>query len=518
MALDKVTSTTAGGQSRAKAGLTRLRRAGMAATVSAVGLLASGLAHGLSMDDALARFYDSNPNLKAVQLSVGSTNEGVNQVTGAALPQVSLGVSPQFSRTYGYNSTNNDGAMTGAGDAFVNSGALGLTLSVTQAVDLSGSIGNQIESAYLGLQSGWTGYYGQEQGLLLEAINVYMNVLTARASETLSNASVAVFERQRDEAQQRFEAGLGTRTEVAAFEAALQGEKARAQQTVGNRETAEANFRRVFAAEPVALVFPESIPNMPRSLNEAIERAMLNDPALLQAEKSLRAAELNILSAKAQNGPSMSVTASARHNQDLLRDSADYTTSFAASTSINVPLYQGGAGVSRVRQATIDRDAAEAQLNAQRAQTRSNVISAWNNLQAQEAALNSFVSQIQAAELAVRSATAEEQAGVSTKLVTLDAEKDLTSAQVSLSTTRSGQVVAGYALLQAMGDLTGEKLRLPVNGGFFRPDEDLDRRQVDNLATVIYLGEERETTTPSFVRWLYNQVTNPALNEGNGGS
>ena len=146
------------------------------------------------------------------------------------------------------------------------------------------------------------------------------------------------------------------------------------------------------------------------------------------------------------------------------------------------------------------------------------MISAWNNLQAQEAALNSFVSQIQAAELAVRSATAEEQAGVSTKLVTLDAEKDLTSAQVSLSTTRSGQVVAGYALLQAMGDLTGEKLRLPVNGGFFRPDEDLDRRQVDNLATVIYLGEERETTTPSFVRWLYNQVTNPALNEGNGGS
>ena len=403
--------------------------------------------------------------------------------------------------------------MTPVGDVHVNSGALGLTLSVTQAVDLSGSIGNQIESAYLGLQSGWTGYYAQEQGLLIEAVNVYMNVLSMRAAETLSNASVAVFERQRDEAQQRFEAGLGTRTEVAAFEAALQGEKARARQTIGNRETAEANFRRVFGVEPSELTFPDRIPNMPRSLNEAIERAMLNDPALLQAEKALRSAELNILSAKAQNGPSMSITASARHNQDLLRDSADYTTSFAASTSINVPLYQGGAGVSRVRQATVDRDAAEAQLNAQRAQTRANVIGAWNNLQAQEAALNSFVSQIQAAELAVRSATAEEQAGVGTKLATIDAEKDLTSAQVSLSTTRSGQVVAGYALLQAMGDLTSEKLQLPVANGYFRPDEDLSGRQVDNLATAIYLGEDRETTTPSFVRWMYNQVTNPALNQ-----
>ena len=513
MAQDTVSLPKAIEWSRVRAVSARFRRAGIAATVSAIGFLASGLAHGLSIDDALARFYDGNPTLKAVQLSIGSTNEGVNQVTGAALPQINLGVSPQFSRTYGYNGANPDGAMTPGGDVHVNSGALGLTLSVTQAVDLSGSIGNQIESAYLGLQSGWTGYYAQEQGLLIEAVNVYMNVLSTRAAETLSNASVAVFERQRDEAQQRFDAGLGTRTEVAAFEAALQGEKARAQQTIGNRETAEANFRRVFGVEPQELTFPDRIPNMPRSLNEAIERAMVNDPALLQAEKALRSAELNILSAKAQNGPSMSITASARHNQDLLRDSADYTTSFAASTSINVPLYQGGAGVSRVRQASVDRDAAEAQLNAQRAQTRANVIGAWNNLQAQEAALNSFVSQIQAAELAVRSATAEEQAGVGTKLATIDAEKDLTSAQVSLSTTRSGQVVAGYALLQAMGDLTSEKLRLPVANGYFRPDEDLSGRQVDNLATALYLGEDRETTTPSFVRWMYNQVTNPALNQ-----
>ena len=518
MAQEKVSLPKAVERSRLGAASARFRRARIVATVSAISLFASGLANSLSMDDALARFYDDNPTLKAVQLSIGSTNEGVNQVTGAALPQINLGVSPQFSRTYGYSGANNDGAMTGAGDVHVNSGALGLTLSVTQAVDLSGSIGNQIESAYLGLQSGWTGYYAQEQGLLLEAINVYMNVLSTRAAETLSGASVAVFERQRNEAEQRFEAGLGTRTEVAAFEAALQGEKARAQQTIGNRETAEANFRRVFGVEPRELMFPSHIPNMPRSLNEAIERAMLNDPALLQAEKALRSAELNILSAKAQNGPSMSITASARHNQDLLRDSADYTTSFAASTSINVPLYQGGAGVSRVRQATVDRDAAEAQLTAQRAQTRANVIGAWNNLQAQEAALNSFVSQIQAAELAVRSATAEEQAGVSTKLAVIDAEKDLTSAQVSLSTTRSGQVVAGYALLQAMGDLTSEKLRLPVTNGYFRPEDDLSGRQVDNLATAIYLGEDRDTTTPSFVRWLYNRVTNPGLNQVSGGN
>ena len=466
MAQDTVSSQSIE-RSRVRAVSARFRRAGIAATVSAIGFLASGLAHGLSIDDALARF-DGNPTLKAVQLSIGSTNEGVNQVTGAALPQINLGVSPQFSRTYGYNGANPDViAMTPVARSAM--WCVRPQQNVTQAVDLSGSIGNQIESAYLGLQSGWTGYYAQEQGLLIEAVNVYMNVLSTRAAETLSNASVAVFERQRDEAQQRFEAGLGTRTEVAAFEAALQGERARAQQTIGNSETAEANFRRVFGIEPSELTFPDRIPNMPRSLNEAIERAMLNDPALLQAEKALRSAELNILSAKAQNGPSMSITASARHNQNLLRDSADYTTDFIASTSINVPLYQGGAGVSRVRQATVDRDAAEAQLNAQRAQTRANVIGAWNNLQAQESALNSFVSQIQAAELAERSATAEEEAGVGTKLATIDAEKDLTSAQVSLSTTRSGQVVAGYALLQAMGDLTSEKLRLPVANGYFRP-------------------------------------------------
>lgn len=453
-----------------------------------------------SINDALAHFYTNSPTLKATQLGISSQNEQGNQVFGGAMPQIDLGVSPSVSRTYGYPCASNSGACP----AFVNSGAVGVSLSVTQQVDLSGTIDAQIDSAYLGLKSGWTAYRAQEQALLLEAINAYVGVITSQAVESLNRASVSVFLRRRDEAQRRFDAGLGTGTEVANFEAAFQGEQARLRLAVGNSEVAEAEFRRIFGRDPSGLAFPATIANMPRTLDHAIDRAMRGDPALSQAEQALSAAELNIVAAKASNGPSMALSARADHSQDLLRNSGDYNTSFSIGGEISVPLYQGGAGVSRVRQAEIDRDTAQAQLIAQRESTRANVISAWNNLQAQEASLDSFVSQITAAELAVRSAAAELEAGVGTALAVLTAEKDLTSAQVNLSSTRSAQVVASYVLLQAMGDLAAEKMQLPVDGPYFRPDDDFETRKVDNIASDLFLDHERATATPSFLRWLYN--------------
>ena len=453
-----------------------------------------------SIDDALAHFYINSPALKATQLGVSSQNETGNQVFGRAMPQVNLGVAPSVSRTYAYPCASSSAACP----AFVNSGAMDVSLSVTQDVDLSGAIDARIDSAYLGLKSTWTAYRVQEQSLLLEAINAYVGVITSRAVESLNRASVSVFLRRRDEAQRRFDAGLGTGTEVANFEAAFQGEQARLRLAVGNSEIAEAEFRRIFGSDPSGLAFPATIANMPRTLDHAIERAMLGDPALSQAEQALSAAELNIVAAKASSGPSMVLSARANHRQELLRNSVDYSTNFSIGGQISVPLYQGGAGVSRVRQAEIDRDTAQAQLLAQRERTRANVISAWNNLQAQEASLDSFVSQIAAAELAVRSAAAELDAGVGTALAVLTAEKDLTSAQVNLSSTRSAQVVASYALLQAMGDLTAEKMQLPVDGLYFRPDDDFETRKVDNIASDLFLDHEKATATPSFLQWLYN--------------
>ena len=468
--------------------------------LAAVLFTAQPSATAQSIDEALAYFYVNSPTLKATQLEVSSNNESFNQTSGAKSPQVTLSVTPSVDRTYSYPCPGSSAACP----VPTNSGAVGLGLGVTQKVDLSGAIGAELRRAEATQRLNWFGYYVQEQGLMLEAVNAYMAVITSRAAESLNRASVEVFSRRRDEAQQRFDSGLGTRAEVANFEASLQGEQARLRLAVGNSEIAEAEFRRIFDIDPAGLAFPASIANMPRTLDEAIDRAMLGDPALSQAEQALSEAELEIAVQRGKNGPSMSLLGSVNHNQDLLRNSGDYTTTFRVGAQVDMPLYQGGAGVSRVRQAEIDRKTKQAQLWAQREQTRANVISAWNNLQAQEASLDSFVSQITAAELAARSAAEELAAGLGTALAVLTAEKDLTSAQVNLLSTRSAQVVASYALLQAMGDLMAEKMQLPVDGAYFRPDNDYKSRRADNLATTLYMDEQRATATPSFMQWLHN--------------
>ena len=462
-------------------------------------------AHAHSIEQALAAFYLNNPSLRAAQLQVSSQNEATNQISGAALPQVSLNVSPGTSRSYAYS-----GANGFAGP--INDANLGVGLTVSQAIDLSGSIGAQAVSADLSNKNFWVNYYAQEQSLILQAVGIYMDAITSGANVSVSQGAVSLLSSQYDASQARFDAGLGTSTDIATINASLQGARAQLASASGVHAIAQANFVQIFGFEPHSLQFPQYIPGLPHSMHHAISTAMENSPALRLARSNLEIAELNIIAAQASNGPSMNVNASANHSYDLWNNSNDHSTNLSLGANISMPLYQGGAGVSRVRQAEIDRDAARANLQAQEAQTRAEVIAAWQNLQSAEASLNSTVAQVEASEAALRGARAEEEVGTRTFLDTLSAENNLTEAQVLLVTSRAQVVLAGYSLLNSMGVLTAEALRLPTSGRYFRPSEDFGQRSIDNLATAIYLGRglDRPTGTPDFFQWLFSDSTSTA--------
>ncbi|MDQ3479205.1 MAG: TolC family protein, partial [Pseudomonadota bacterium] len=125
-----------------------------------------------------------------------------------------------------------------------------------------------------------------------------------------------------------------------------------------------------------------------------------------------------------------------------------------------IPLYQGGAPAARIRQA----QALEGQLLEQLIGTERLVVattrSAFANYRAALNAIESTLVAVRANELALEGARAERSVGTRTVLDVLNAEQELLNSQVSLVSARRNAYVAGFQLLNAMGQAEARDLGL----------------------------------------------------------
>jgi outer membrane protein len=135
-------------------------------------------------------------------------------------------------------------------------------------------------------------------------------------------------------------------------------------------------------------------------------------------------------------------------------------TQTSVGLNTRIPLYQGGLPAARVRQA----QAVEGQLLEQTIGTERSVVantrSAFASYQASQRAIQSNEVAVQSAALALEGARAERSVGTRTVLDVLNAEQELLNAQVQLVTARRDQYVAGFQLLNVMGQAEADDLGL----------------------------------------------------------
>jgi outer membrane protein len=89
-----------------------------------------------------------------------------------------------------------------------------------------------------------------------------------------------------------------------------------------------------------------------------------------------------------------------------------------------------------------------------------NTRSAFASYQAANRAIASNLTAVQANELALEGARAEQRVGTRTVLDVLNAEQELLNAQVALVTAKRDAYVAGFQLLNAMGQAEADDLGL----------------------------------------------------------
>jgi outer membrane protein len=175
--------------------------------------------------------------------------------------------------------------------------------------------------------------------------------------------------------------------------------------------------------------------------------------------------DVSFLQVKVNEGallPTVTLQASAQQGYD---QSIQAPRSFVASgiAQISVPIYQGGAEYSLIRQSKETLAQQRLALEQARDQVRANVVTAWGQLVAGIAQVSSAQSQVSASEIALNGVREEAKAGQRTTLDVLNAQQALVNARVALVTAQHDRVVASYSVLNAVGRLSPQVLNLKTN-------------------------------------------------------
>ncbi|MDW4549491.1 TolC family outer membrane protein [Defluviimonas sp. D31] len=296
---------------------------------------------------------------------------------------------------------------------------------------------------------------GAEQDVLLEAVRAYFVVRGQVENVAINENSVRVLTETLRAAQDQFDVGEVTRTDVAQAEARLAA--ARAGLAAAERELAVAreDYRAATGQYPGSLAAAPRGPALPRTLDDARVIAQRTHPSIRQAQFQARAADLQVTLAAAERMPTIVGRASIGIDED--GDDAS-----GVGVELNQTFYAGGRLSSLHRKAIAQRDAARSVLLQSSVIVVRELGTAWAEIEVANAQISAADLEIEAATIAYEGVREEAKLGARTTLDVLDAEQELLDARGNRISAEARYQIAIYALLSSMGLLTAEQLGLGV--------------------------------------------------------
>jgi outer membrane protein len=427
-------------------------------TGSLIAALMAGTASADTLREALVSAYRNNPTLTGQREELKATDANVAIARAAGRPQVS--------GTVGLNRDLTRKGILNTG------GSLGPTL--TAGADLSvplfngGAIRNSVNAAKVRVEADRAALRAVEGDVFTLAVAAYMDVIRDRAIVELNQNNVKVLETNLEATQDRFQIGDLTRTDVAQSEARLQLGRAQLATAEGNRTASEATYRQVIGRQPGQLAPPPPLPPLPATPEEAVQIALANNPDLVSVTRQAVAAGYDVRVAEAGRLPTLSGVVSGTYINVLRGSEPDpftgrvVNTGSVTSVGLNaqVPIFQGGLPAARTRRAqAFEGQALEQVIGTERAVVQA----ARAAFAIYDAALKAIQAQtvaVQSNELALEGTRAEQSVGTRTVLDVLNAEQELLNSQVALVSAKRDAYVAGFQLLNAMGQAEAQDLGL----------------------------------------------------------
>jgi outer membrane protein len=420
-------------------------------SVSVVATLIAAPAGAETLSQALAAAYKFNPKLDAARASQRATDEEVPRAMSGYRPSVTGQATTAYQNTRGGLATTN-------GELSPRTYSVGLVQPLFRGFRTI----NAVNGAEATVRAGRETLRIAEMGVLLEAVTAYGDVVRDQAIVKLRENNVAVLTRDLKSTQDRFNVGEVTRTDVAQSQARRAAAVSALDLAKANLQTSRATFERVIGHPPSGLADPRPTKLVPKSLQEAIEIALRENPNVVGALYREQAARFAIETIRGELLPTVQVEA----NYGKSFDTANGVPEVEQTTvtgRLTVPFYTGGEVQARLRQAKQTHVQRIQEIEQYRTEQQALVVQAWSQMTAARAQLESDQASVDASRIALAGVREEERVGQRTLLDVLNAEQELLNNEVNLATDRRNLLVASFTVLQTIGRLNAQELSVAEN-------------------------------------------------------
>ena len=409
-----------------------------------------------SLNKALLKAYNKNPKLNAERENINISEENINISKSDFLPSVTLSGSKSKENTS--KLTNQDGSDTSVTDV----DPLTTSLLIEQTLYDGRSRNADLEKNRLGLDIAKVKLLKVEQEILYQAVEAYTGLVFANKKYTINQSNVNLLKRQVENDQARLERGQITSADLAQSESSLAGAIAKFIETKNEVVTGKIVYENVIGSinninelsEKLKLNF-----QLPKSLSEANEISQKNNPELIIAKLELQQTEYDIKIAKADLGPSATLSFEASQVEDL-SSTYDERDKSVLKATVKWPFYTGGKN-----RATLNKNknlSNQKRLLFEDAITlnKTKVASAWSNFQSSMSMLDSVRSQVKASEIANEGIAAEYQSGSRSTLDVIQSNTLLLDSKISLANSERNYLLSQFKLLQSIGLLNANYLQI----------------------------------------------------------
>ena len=309
-------------------------------------------------------------------------------------------------------------------------------------------------------------FAAEQQNVGLRIAQAYFNVLLAQDTLEFARAEKRANERLLEQAKARFEVGLIAITDVNSAQAGFDQATASEIKTENSLDDAWEALREIIGegADRLASLREEIPMNTPEpgSIEEWGQRAQESNLGILSAQNEAEQAQKGIDLQVSGHLPTLDLVGSAGFT-DNNRPRGISTESQVIGMQFNLPLFEGGAVNSRIRQARHQFETAQERLDQQRRAVTRQVKDAYRGVLSSISQVKALRAAVTSSQSAVEATEAGLEVGTRTMVDVLTEQRNLYRAQQEYAKSRYDYIVNSLTLKQAASILTRSDFEL-VNG------------------------------------------------------
>ena len=410
-----------------------------------------------TLNEALLKAYNKNPKLNAERENINISKENINISKSDFLPTVTL--SGTKSKEDTGKLTNQNGSDASISDV----DPLTTSLLIKQTLYDGKSRKADLEKNKLGLDIAKIKLLKVEQEILYQAVEAYTGLVLANKKYKINQSNINLLERQVDTDQARLEKGQISIVDLAQSESSLAGANAKFIEAKNEVVTGKLIYENVIGSIDNINNLTDKLNfnfKIPQSLNEANEISKKNNPTLIIAKLEMQQAEKDIQIAKADLGPSATLSFEASQSEDLSA-TYDEREKNTLKATLNWPFYTGGKNRATLNKNKNLTNQKRLLLEDAITSNKTSVASAWSSYQSSKSLLDSVKSQVRAAEIANEGITLEYESGLGrSTLDVIQSNTLLLDSKVSLANSERNHLLSQFKLLQSIGLLTTGYLKI----------------------------------------------------------